>query len=487
MSGRVKLRNDLMNFIDELLEKACKSMITTILSCMDIAFKGTIYKIGPMPELRAMRITSGVRQPGSDEIQWGLPAVSDYNFPGKSWTQYRDQPDHVLEAMGWCVEKQVSWTADNPFEDVRSVRKQLSGEIEDFYHMEPVLVKKTDLYGHCLESLQYPVDWWGRAIWQDSDYVVVAVIKIHFLPYTIRRDDRSTKLIKELSRSLGTELLTLYLRESLYNSQKEFTRQRLQSCEILAHELRNALIKFGFVFSAINAQIAILREEWELQLQMAFPDLKWKADILSRLIDLLDQRIPEIDGRADVLRAVKNLSQEQHELAILPLLPSQAEQWLKNKIRPKWEFLLAASDAWERDYAEIIGLLDDLMPVLSLGTDAGLAEGLSHLPVDLREKWMKLAYIHFTPDKTALLSEVLELLDHPMINIAHKEQLRKALRSLKVLADVIPEVEERANRIILSLRYGTMPDDQTTTGDGSLQTCPDLFAREDGRVASFSD
>ena len=27
--------------------------------------------------------------------------------------------------MGWCVEKQQSWTADNPAEDVRSVRKQL--------------------------------------------------------------------------------------------------------------------------------------------------------------------------------------------------------------------------------------------------------------------------------------------------------------------------------------------------------------------------
>lgn len=476
-----------MSFIDELLEKACRNMIVTILSCLDIAFKGTIYKIGPMPELRAMRITSGVRQQGSDVIQWGLPSASDYNYPGKTWSQYRDEPGRVLEAMGWCVEKQVSWTAENPFEDVRSVRKQLSGEIEDFYHMEPVLVRKMELYGHCLESLQYPKDFWGNPIWQDSDYVVVAVIKIHFQPYTIRRDDRSTRLIKELSRSLGTELLTLYLRESLYNSQKEFTRQRLQSCEILAHELRNALIKFGFVFSAINAQIAILREDWEMQLQLAFPQLRWKPAILFRLMELLDGPISQLAGSPEILQTAKALSTELHELARLPLLPSQSEQWVKNKILPKWEILLTTSDLWEGHREEIRELLKDLLPALNLGTNDELAEKLVQVPPDLREKWMKLAYTHFTPDKSHLLSEVLELLDHPQLNIAHREQLRKALKSLKVLVDVIPEVEERANRIILSLRYGSLSDDESMAAGFSREACPELFAGENGKEFSFTD
>jgi len=30
-----------------------------------------------------------------------------------------------------AVEQQKSWTADNPHEDVRSVRKQLQGEVEE--------------------------------------------------------------------------------------------------------------------------------------------------------------------------------------------------------------------------------------------------------------------------------------------------------------------------------------------------------------------
>jgi len=204
-----------MNLIDELLENTCKNVIKTILSCLDLATKGTIYRIGSMPELQAVRVTSGIRKGNGDDIEWGLPSVSDYNYPGKSWEEYRDRPNHPLEAMGWCVEKQQSWTADNPAEDIRSVRKQLRGELEDVYHMEPVLVRKADLYGKCLETMEYPVDYWGRPIWQDSEYVVAAVIKIHFLPNTLRREDRSIKIIKELSRSLGTELLTLHLRETL--------------------------------------------------------------------------------------------------------------------------------------------------------------------------------------------------------------------------------------------------------------------------------
>ena len=100
---------------DDLLIASCRTMIKTVLSCLDNATKGTIYKIGLMPELTAVRVLSGVKRTGaSDEFEWGLPAVSDYNPPGKKWEQYRDQPGRPLEAMGWCVEKQMSWTAENP-------------------------------------------------------------------------------------------------------------------------------------------------------------------------------------------------------------------------------------------------------------------------------------------------------------------------------------------------------------------------------------
>jgi hypothetical protein len=59
-----------MTVIDALIEKTCMNMIQTILYCLENARKGTIYRIGPPPSLQAVRITSGVRVPGTDEIDW---------------------------------------------------------------------------------------------------------------------------------------------------------------------------------------------------------------------------------------------------------------------------------------------------------------------------------------------------------------------------------------------------------------------------------
>ena len=164
----------------DVLERACKEMIETILLCLPNAYKGTIYLIGRPPDLIAQRITSGIINDDGRRISWGLPAKSEYNPPGKPWIDYRDQPDRPLEAMAWCVDKQKSWTAENPKNDYRSIRLQVEGEKEDFHHMEPVLVHKSDLNLDMYSNMEYPRDSDGNFIWRDSDYLVVAVIKIHF-------------------------------------------------------------------------------------------------------------------------------------------------------------------------------------------------------------------------------------------------------------------------------------------------------------------
>jgi 7,8-dihydro-6-hydroxymethylpterin-pyrophosphokinase len=50
------------------------------------------------------------------------------------------------------------------------------------------------------------------------------------------------------------------------------------------------------------------------------------------------------------------------------------------------------------------------------------------------------------------LAETLELLDHPELNIPHKQHSRKVFVSLKALIEIIPEIEERSNVIISSLK-----------------------------------
>lgn len=475
-----------MNAVDDLLEKTCKNMIQTILSCLDDATKGTIYRIGPMPRLQAVRVTSGVRVEGTNEIRWGLPSVSDYNYPGKDWEQYRDYPGRALEAMGWCVEKQRSWTADNPFEDVRSVRKQLRGEIEDFHHMEPVLVRKVDLYGGPLPHLEYPRDWQDNPIWQDTEYVVAAVIKIHFLPHTLRQEDRSTKVIKELSRSLGTELLSLHARDRLLLAQKELARQRLHSCQILAHELRNTLAKLGFIFSAINAQIGIIREEWEWRIQEAFPHLEGKGVVLVRLQGLLHDLMREAANRDSLRELCTQLMAEQQELSDISLHPAQGEQWILHRIQPKWDRLLMESGIQADERDEIKGLLERLRKSLFLGMDQELASSMPLLSADLKAAWLRFAYSQFSANNLSLLKEIVEFLEKPEVPIPHRQQIAKVLKSLKALVELVPEVEGRANRIILSLRNGGPSGDDAVQDEDRLWGAVDTGLSIVGLRDSFS-
>ncbi len=450
---------------NDVLERACKDMIETILLCLRHATKGTIYRIGPIPGLQAIRVTSGIRSEANGQIQWGLPEKSDYNHPGKSWEEYRDRPGRPREALAWCVEKGKSWTADNPMKDLRSVRIQLGSEPEDYHHMEPVLIKKSFLYGEQANDFEHPLDYYGDPIWKSCEHVVVAVVKIHFKPGTVRRGDDSTKIIKKLSRILGTELLSVHIRETLSEAQKELARQRLQSCNVLAHDLRNTLIKLGFIFSAINAEISFLREQWESQIAIALPGIENKQVILERLNQLLTAHL-SADKQPAVAKLCQALLVEQHELAALALMPGISEKWVNGKIQPKWRRLLAESNKWESGREEINSLLARLQKAVWLGTDEKLAGKVEHLPEDLRNIWPKIAYTDFTADKAALLEEILRFLDHPALNIPHKQQTKKVLTSLKALVEMIPEVEERANRIILSLRNGGAFD------QAGFQRCP---------------
>ncbi len=445
-----------MDKIDDLFVSTCRTMIRTVLCCLENATKGTIYKIGLAPELRAVRIMSGMKPDCLDDIEWGLPERSDYNQPGKCWEQYRDQPGRALEAMGWCVEKQTSWTAENPFEDARSIRKQIAGEPEDFYHMEPVLVSKKNLYGRSIDHIRYPLDWQGEPIWQDTEYVVAAVIKIHFKPGTLSRGDRSTNIIRELSTSLGSELLSLWLRETLHHARKDFARQRLQSCEILAHELRNTLVKLGFVFSAINAQIAILRESWEELLQSSVPGLEWKGAVLDQLCKVLgDENIViQESGDLDALR--HNLLLEQNQLARLSLSPHQEQEWIRNRIHPKWDKLLSSTPFWDR--TEISSLLDRLTAALRTGMNVEPSR-IEGFPYDLISQWSRLAYVQITSSNLSQMDEIIRLVEHPALPVCHKQQILRVLKSLKALVHTIPEVEEKAGRILRSLRHGTWNED----------------------------
>jgi hypothetical protein len=80
---------------------------------------------------------------------------------------------------------------------------------------------------------------------------------------------------------------------------------------------------------------------------------------------------------------------------------------------------------------------------------------MDHLPADLRATWPKLAYVDFKADNIGVLDEILFLLNHPSLQIPHQQQTIKILTSLGALVEMIPELEERTNRIIYSLKNGS--------------------------------
>ena len=431
-----------------VLEKACRGMIETILLCLPNAFKGTIYRVGTMPELITERITSGIIDDAREKISWGLPAKSEYNPPGKPWVDYRDEPGRPLEAMAWCVEKQKSWTAEDPANDARSVRRQVSIGLEDFYHMEPVLVRKTDLNVSLYSSLEYPEELNGNPIWQDSQYLVVAVIKIHFVPDTIMIGSPETKVIKKLSRSLGTELLSYQLRKDSVDAMQELARDRLNACNILADSLRNAITKSGLIFSLVKQEIGYLREQWESLLINEINKENPKKEGISRLNKILET----IDNNPNKIK--EEIKTAMLKFLDLSLPPEQGEKWLVMQIEDRWRDMMMKLDLDYTITNEIEDALQQLKASLEFGKSPQIINHYQKMPEDLKMKWVDLIYHDTDRYDPRIMEGLINILAHPELNIPSRKKTRKSLIQLKALADTMSHLERNTNFLLHQVLNG---------------------------------
>lgn len=235
---------------------------------------------------------------------------------------------------------------------------------------------------------------------------------------------------------------------------KKLSLQRLQSYNVMAHELRNTLTKLGFVFTCINCVMSFLREQWENELQKALPDLESKQGVLEKLNRTLDQGRSLLADDTNLLALSNDLRGQQEELGNLFLLPHQERNWLDNKIRPNWQRLLQASDAWKAERGQIEELLDRLAETIWQVVDEKRIAAMVHLPEDLRRKWLHVAYTEYTTTNLDILDEVLQFMEHPALPLGHKLQLQKLLTPLVALVQVISRLQNQANRMLLSLRSG---------------------------------
>ena len=431
------------------LEDACKEIIESILICLPNAFKGTVYRIGILPEMVTTRITSGIIDENRQKISWDLPGISDYNPPGKSWIAYRDEPNRPLEAMAWCVERQSSWTSEDPRNDSRSVRLQVEGVWTDFHHMEPVLIRKKDLYLGEMQPMVYPRNYAGETIWENSDYVVAAVIKIHFQPYSIKIGGTETKVIKRLSRALGTELLSYQLKEQSLEATRSLAEDRLHSCNILADSLRNVITKSGLIFSLIKLELGFLRDQWEKTLLEGTEEAYLRRGAIQNLNKLLlnIEKVSDNDLTTDLM-------QMQNRFLELHPSPEQGRSWLKMKIENKWHALIHKEMIDEKQAKMVCNEIENLNKSLYLGENPDLLAGYDQLPESIKTEWVDLLYKDNDVLRLHRLNRLVELLNEHRFNLPHKEKSRESLIRLSAMAEIFGQLEEKTNVVLREVLNG---------------------------------
>ncbi len=433
----------------EALENACKEIIETILICLPNAFKGTVYRIGALPDMVTTRIASGIIDQERKAISWGLPEASDYNPPGKPWLEYRDEPGRPLEAMAWCVERQSSWTAEDPRNDARSVRLQVEGVWKDFHHMEPVLIRKKDLHLGEMQPLVYPENYAGETIWEKSDYGVAAVIKIHFQPYSIKIGGSETKVIKRLSHSLGTELLSYQLKEQSLEATRALAEDRLNSCNILADSLRNVITKSGLIFSLIKLELGFLRDQWEKLLLEGSEQEHMRRNAIQTLNEVLGNADEISDGNMAM-----DLMELQNRFLKLHPSPEQGQNWVKMKIEDKWNVLIREGRIDEKQAKMVRKGIEALKRSLYLGENPELLAGCDQLSESLKTEWVDLLYKDTGVFSLHRLNRLIDLLDGHDLTLPYKENSRERLIRLRAVADIFGQLEEKTNVVLREVLYG---------------------------------
>ena len=427
-------------------------MIETILFCLPNAYKGSIYRIGKPPGLIAERIASGIMEDGTGKITWGLPTKSEYNPPGKPWGEYRDQPSRPLEAMAWCVEKQKSWTAEDPNTNVRSVRLQLEGKPADFHHMEPVLVRKSDLKLDSRSAFVYPTDFEGNVLWKGSPFVVVAVLKIHFHPFTIKIGGHETKVIKRLSHSLGTELLSHHLQQDSVKAVERLARDRLNACNLLADSLRNTITKSGIIIYLVKQEIGHLRDQWEGILLKEHKGKNGKAEALKELNELL----LGLGKGGEELK--KDLLDAQNRFLTLSLPPQNGENWVTKQIESRWTELLRRLPQDRPKQAIIRQTIDKLKKVLYFGQKPESIAKYDKIPEGVKLELVELLYRNNDHFDASSLERLIEILDNSALNIPSRERSRKTLTQLKALAETMSQLERNTNFLLHQVLNGGADD-----------------------------
>jgi len=324
----------------------------------------------------------------------------------------------------------------------------VEGILEDNHHMEPVLVRKRDIYFEDTHLLSYPRNQGEELLWQESDYMVVAVIKNHFQPGTIQMGSPETKLIKTLSGVLGTELLSVQLRDHAIEAMRRLAQDKLDSCNILADSLRSAIMKSGLIFSLVKLELGYLRDSWEKHL-LAGAGLvstrKEAIEALNRVLLILNH----YNGKQS-----RDLVEVQNRFLELYLSPEQGENWIRMQIEERWKEVMRTHTLSEDQVKEVSARIEQLKVSLRVGQDQAVLASMTTMGEDLKREWTDLIYKSTDRVGVQDLGRIIEILKNPSLKLPSQEKSRKTLIHLKTLIEIMSQLEESTNRVLRQVLNG---------------------------------
>jgi hypothetical protein len=255
-------------------------------------------------------------------------------------------------------------------------------------------------------------------------------------------------VIKKLSRSLGTELLSYQLRQDSLKTMQEYAKDRLNACNILADSLRNTITKSGMIFSLVKQEIGYLRDQWE---QLLLQDGKEKYTKSEAIKDLNDMLMGMGNGHEDVR---KDLVDVQNQFLELSLPPEKGENWVVMQIEERWKDLLYSYPQGEKKQRRIWKTIEKLKKSLHIGRNPEVVSAYDRLPEEIKRDWVNLIYTNNDHFDAKVVDNLINILGNPMLGIPSRERSKKNLKQLKALAETMHQLERNTNFLLNQVLNG---------------------------------
>jgi len=394
----------------------------------------------------------------TNEIQWSTSSQKDSDVSDKCWKDLRDCSTDAQAALSSCLQNQRIWTSSGSKDAFsKEIEKSCEKLLEKYFHLQPVLMRKADLWHSMPPASVYPKDKDGNPIWLNSDYIAVAVIKVNLALESYPFDQRYWQVTEELTKALAIQLLHLHSKESFSKKIELITEQRNELKEILINQIRQIMVKLSLINRVVDNEIANLRQSWENLIYEYHPGQPCKTNIV-RQLNLLLQKLTVDHNVPAESETVKQLAWYQNKLAEFCFLPEENEVWFQQKIVPLWQNATSKFDSVQDVKRQIKKLLDQLEQSFYVGSNEKLIEKLDSIPNTIKSKWINLAYNGKHLTKVDLLKEYTYLLEEINIDFPNKRKTLENLVCLRNLAAYLQGLEDQLSKYIDKYGDGTQAE-----------------------------